>query len=148
MFSAVKPTKAKNFKQKMSTTNKLEKQKIRESIGPKLKQITLAAAKIESQEVFNQIINSEIYKQSTHLGLFLTMREAKSESAPKEVDTIPLLKHALDSGKKCYVPVIHHEPDMHYVRINNWTDFEAFPTSPYGFPEPPKETVLEREDCT
>ncbi|ORX84095.1 hypothetical protein BCR32DRAFT_326107 [Anaeromyces robustus] len=83
----------------------------------------------QSNEIYKQVISLKQYQDSKNISIYLNMPKG-------EVKTENLLKHALNSGKNCYVPYIINNTEMEMVKINSWEDFLLYPKSKWGYPEP------------
>ena len=67
------------------------------------------------QVIFNKVINLEEYKQSDLILIYVSLKD--------EVDTIKLIKHSLQEGKKVAVPKCK-ENDIVFYYINSLADLE------------------------
>jgi len=83
----------------------------------------------QSNAIYKQVISLKQYQNSKNISIYLNMPKG-------EVRTENLLKHALNSGKNCYVPYIVNNSKMEMVKINSWEDFLSYPKSKWGYPEP------------
>jgi len=83
----------------------------------------------QSNEIFKHVISLKEYQESKNISIYLHMPRG-------EVRTESLLKHALNSGKNCYVPFIINNTEMEMVKLNSWEEFLSYPKSKWGYPEP------------
>jgi len=84
---------------------------------------------LQSDKIFKTVISLKEYKECKNISIYLHMPKG-------EVRTESLLKHALKSGKNCYVPYIVNNTEMEMVKLNSWEEFLSYPKSKWGYPEP------------
>ncbi|MCD2348800.1 5-formyltetrahydrofolate cyclo-ligase [Clostridium guangxiense] len=81
---------------------------------------------IRDNKVFSNIINSNEYKSSTNIFLFVSYNS--------EVDTHKIIRHSLKEGKRIFVPkVISRKDGMETIEIKGFSDLEK---SKHGILEP------------
>lgn len=81
---------------------------------------------IMDYKVFTNIINSNGYKNSTNIFLFVSYNS--------EVDTHRIINYSLENGKRVFLPkVISREAGMETIEIKSFSDLEK---SKYGILEP------------
>jgi 5-formyltetrahydrofolate cyclo-ligase len=102
---------------------------LRKELRKLLLKITEKDLVSQSDEIFKKIISLKQYQESKNISIYLHMPKG-------EVRTEDLLKHALKSGKNCYVPYIINNTEMEMVRIHSWEEFLSYPKSKWGYPEP------------
>jgi len=106
-----------------------DKKLLRKQLGKLLKSISENELVYQSNAIFNHVISLKEYQESKNISIYLHMPKG-------EVRTESLLKHALNSGKNCYVPYITSNTEMEMVKINSWEEFLSYPKSKWGYPEP------------
>jgi len=106
-----------------------DKKLLRKQLGKLLKTISEKELSYQSNEIFKHVISLKEYQKCKNISIYLHMPKG-------EVRTESLLKHALNSGKNCYVPYIINNTEMEMVKINSWEEFLSYPKSKWGYPEP------------
>jgi len=106
-----------------------DKKLLRKQLGKLLKTISEKELSYQSNEIFKHVISLKEYQKCKNISIYLHMPKG-------EVRTESLLKHALNSGKNCYVPYIVNNTEMEMVKINSWEEFLSYPKSKWGYPEP------------
>uniref|UniRef100_A0A0B6YZ41 5-formyltetrahydrofolate cyclo-ligase n=2 Tax=Arion vulgaris TaxID=1028688 RepID=A0A0B6YZ41_9EUPU len=100
---------------------------LRQQLKQKLKALLKDDKDLQSAIIQRKILASEVYKSSQRVSIFLPMND--------EVNTIPILKSMLDSGKQCFIP--HYQgPNMIMVRLESWEAFEKLPSNSWGIKQP------------
>ena len=89
---------------------KTEKQKLREIIKERQKNLSDSYVQEASQKIQEKILSSEIYKNAEKIFVYI--------STPKEPSTIEIINQAFNDGKKIYVPKCVNKK-MFAVRIFN-----------------------------
>ena len=79
-----------------SAAVKAAKAALRREMRAKVKAIPEEDKVMQSSSVVRKLLEHPSYVEARSLSLYLNMDD--------EVRTLDVLKHALDSGKKCYVP--------------------------------------------
>eukprot|EP01135_Chromosphaera_perkinsii_P000881 Nk52_evm44s152 gene=Nk52_evmTU44s152 len=103
------------------------KSALRKEISSKLKAMTGDSVSKASEKVIGKLLKSELYMQSKHVALYLSME--------KEVCTVELLKDIFAKGKTCYIP--HYDAtDMVMLRINSWEEYESLPETKWKIKQP------------
>ncbi|ORX51084.1 hypothetical protein BCR36DRAFT_583145 [Piromyces finnis] len=105
------------------------KKLLRNQLRNLLKTITENELVYQSNEIFKRVISLKEYQECKNISIYLHMPKG-------EVRTESLLKHALKSGKNCYVPYIINGTEMEMVKINSWEEFLSYPKTKWGYPEP------------
>ncbi|KEH97840.1 5-formyltetrahydrofolate cyclo-ligase [Clostridium massiliodielmoense] len=94
-----------------------QKDKIRRIIKEGRNTLTEESKKIKDDKIFNKIINSEYYKKSNVIFLYVSFQG--------EVDTHKLIKHSLNIGKVICVPkVISKKEGMEAIKINSFNELK------------------------
>lgn len=91
----------------------------------------------QSREVFQKLIDHPRYKSSRRLSIFL--------STKNEIDTIPIIKHALEVDKKhCFVPLVRKtglgcdkciKSQMIMVELTSMKEYNDLALNNYGIKE-------------
>ncbi len=80
-------------------------------------------------QIFENFINSELYKDSEDIFIFVSYKN--------EVDTHRIIKQALADGKRIYVPVVNR--DTKTMEISELKSFDILIENYMGILEPPKD---------
>lgn len=97
---------------------KLNKKNIREEIIDKRNNLILDIKQNYDSLIFEEIINSEIYKKSKKIFTYI--------SFGSEVDTIKLIKYSFSNNKEVYVPKINKQiKDMIALKIHNFNNMSV-----------------------
>jgi 5-formyltetrahydrofolate cyclo-ligase len=77
--------------------------------------------------VYDRLVRSTLFSKASHIAFYLP--------ANGELDTRPILQHALASGKHCYLPVLSplHPGKMYFVRVRAG---QPLTSNRWGIPEP------------
>ena len=104
----------------------------KQGLRNKYKQIRMNVKSKDEQDkiIFNQVINLEEYKRSDLVLIYVSLKE--------EVDTIKLIKHSLEKGKKVAVPKCK-ENDIVFYYINSLEELEE---EKFGILEPKTNEVV------
>ena len=90
----------------------MEKKKVREEVIKKRNSLSLEIKKEYDEVIFNQLINSDIYKSSKKIFTYV--------SFGSEVDTKGFIKYALNDDKEIYVPKTDKaNKEMVAIKINS-----------------------------
>jgi len=106
-----------------------DKKVLRKQLDKLLKTISENELVYQSNEIFKHVISLKEYQECKNISIYLHMPKG-------EVRTESLLKHALKTGKNCYVPYIISNTEMEMVKLNSWEEFLSYPKSKWGYPEP------------
>ena len=126
------------------------KQALRKSIRTKLKNLSREEIRSQSLAVWDRFKALSAYQNAQSVGLFLSMPQG-------EIDTDPIVAHAIDAGKTIYVPRVgqnFESADMALIRVvlgsgmtrpsspaGGDEEVELFhrrwPRNKWGIPEPP-----------
>lgn len=99
------------------------------------------------EAIFKIIQSLRQYQEAKRIGVYLSMPSS-------EVQTDAIVRHALQSGKRVFVPYLHkaiNSPPntpksiMDMVDIRSLSDYESLQRDSWGIPTIAKETVAERE---
>jgi 5-formyltetrahydrofolate cyclo-ligase len=97
--------------------------------------------------VFKSITNFAPYQEANRIGVYLSMPTG-------EVQTDAIVRHALESGKKVFVPYLHKakspSPDtlrsvMDMVDLRSLSDYDSLKRDSWGIPTIGADTVDQRE---
>lgn len=103
----------------------ITKTELRKILIEKRKNLPLDYRHEADQQIFQKIINSEAYQKSNTIFCFV--------STENEINTHPIIKYALNSGKCVVVPKCIEKGVMHAYQIQSFDDLES---GRYGIPEP------------
>eukprot|EP00698_Gefionella_okellyi_P007777 TRINITY_DN1902_c0_g1_i2.p1 TRINITY_DN1902_c0_g1~~TRINITY_DN1902_c0_g1_i2.p1 ORF type:complete len:206 (+),score=43.36 TRINITY_DN1902_c0_g1_i2:90-707(+) len=121
---------------------KLAKQQLRREVRALLKVFPLDKIASESLVIQQKVLNSEVYKRSRHVAIYLCMeREAQTNLIVDD-----LLRP--DSDKVCYVPMVL--PDlstMKMLHVRSKADLESFQGAFFGIKQPSMEDSLTRTNA-
>lgn len=133
----------------MSTTRdddiRQKKQALRKEIRAGVKLLTKEDIQEQSLKVWERLFALPQYQSAKSVGLFLSMPKG-------EIETDPVLHHAIKSGKSVYVPQVgqnFEKCDMELLKvvIENPSLDEIFhkdwPRNKWGIPEPPPDMPIE-----
>jgi len=97
--------------------NKEEKKKLRNIVLDKRNSIDNNRKEEMDREIFNKIINLDLYKEAKNIFIYL--------SFGSEIDTKPIIDRALEDGKEVYIPKVYKvNREMKAIRLNNFDDLE------------------------
>lgn len=91
----------------------------------------------QSQIVFRKLIEHPKYINAKRLSIYL--------STENEIDTKPLLKHAFENHKQCFIPLVRKSKNsieefgghrMIMIELKSMKDFDELPINNYGIKEP------------
>lgn len=89
------------------------------------------------------------YQAAKRIGIYLSMPSS-------EIDTAAVVRHALATGKKVFVPYTYKLPPsstleagsvMDMVALHSLSDYESLKPDKWGIPTPPEGSVQGRENC-
>ena len=108
----------------------------------RLKFTSFAATKIHET-----LISLPEYQRATNLSIYLSMPGG-------EASTEPAVLHALDLGKKVFVPYLHESSAsgesrtlMDMVKLHSKEDYVTLPPDKWGIPTPSKDSIPRRGQC-
>lgn len=112
------------------------KAELRKAMRGVLNAITKEERTRQSSAIFNKVIKHPKYISSNLISIFLGKNN--------EIDTSPILRHALEVGKKrCFIPMIGQVTDkpksstrMLMVELSSMKEFDDLPLNQYGIKEP------------
>jgi 5-formyltetrahydrofolate cyclo-ligase len=117
----------------------IRKKELRKKIRNAIKELTNEDIHAQSQQVWDRLTNLPAYQAAKSVGLFLSMPAG-------EIDTDPILKHAVENGKDVYVPEVgmnFESSQMELVKAIMETPDPTFhtkwPTNRWSIPEPPND---------
>ncbi|KAI9105999.1 hypothetical protein DFS34DRAFT_41115 [Phlyctochytrium arcticum] len=101
---------------------------LRKEMRSLLSKIPSETLQTESQSVVNRLLESNIYKQSRSISIYINMPTG-------EIVTRDIILDAFETGKKCYVPFCH-DGIMDMIELRTKEDYFALPRNKFGIPEP------------
>lgn len=118
----------------------MSKAQLRKQMAEILNSIGSDEKQAQSGMIFQKLIGHPRYKSSERISIFL--------STANEVDTIPILRHALEiDRKRCFVPMVRKIIDerddnvqtrMIMYELTSMKEYEGLPLNNYGIKEPPE----------
>ena len=102
----------------------IEKKVLRKKMMKKRSNLSISKKKLKDKSIYNQVINDQDYIAAASVFLFL--------SFGSEINTKPIVKHALDHGKQVFLPKVVGK-NLELFEIE---DFENLEKSKYGILEP------------
>ncbi|CAL4058850.1 unnamed protein product, partial [Meganyctiphanes norvegica] len=117
--------------------NSVAKASLRKEIKSKLNSLTKEEKTQQSKIVTSALLSHPVYKKSQRLSIFLSM--------PDEIQTDSVLKHALENGKKVFIPRYDSSSTyMDMVRLHSWEQYDALPTTRWNIKQPPLDKECEQ----
>ncbi|VAW97807.1 5-formyltetrahydrofolate cyclo-ligase [hydrothermal vent metagenome] len=107
----------------------MDNKQIRQKIRALRQQKSLAEQQQASTQIITHISNSKLYRNAHNIAVFLTN--------DNEPDLTPLITHAWQRGKKCYLPVIGHRFESR-LSFQLYTPDSIMLANRYGILEPRK----------
>ena len=115
----------------------IRKKEFRKKIRNAIKELSVEDIHAQSQQVWDRLIDLPVYQAAESVGLFLSMPTG-------EINTDPILKHAVENGKHVYVPEVgmnFESSQMELMKVIMETPDPTFhkkwPTNRWSIPEPP-----------
>ncbi len=102
----------------------MDKKQLRAMIRERKRAMTQQQIDRASQELMRQFVNTDQYNASQTIYGYLPYNQ--------EVRTVPILRRALEDGKRVAVPKVYGD-EMRFIYI---TDFSSLEKSDMGIPEP------------
>jgi len=113
------------------------KKECRKKIRDAIKALTFEDIQSQSQCVWDRLVDLPAYKTAKSIGLFLSMPMG-------EINTDPILNHAVKHGKDIYVPEVgmnFESAQMELIKViletQDPTFHKSWPTNRWSIPEPP-----------
>lgn len=116
------------------------KKALRKEIRARMKVLDKETIQQQSQQVWDRLFALPEYQSAKSIGLFLSMPKG-------EINTDPVLMHAMDTGKKIYVPEVGKNFEQVHMELReviidgSVKKGEIFhkdwPRNKWGIPEPP-----------
>ncbi|MEJ7540676.1 5-formyltetrahydrofolate cyclo-ligase [Staphylococcus intermedius] len=100
----------------------MTKKALRQATLQKMKMLQTEQKKKADRWLFEQLIQHPKYQQAKHLGLVLSMSH--------EVETDPIIRHAIKEGKQVYVPTTDYEQKA--MVFQQFTTFDQLATDDKG----------------
>lgn len=101
----------------------MNKTQIRQRIAKEKKLLTPLAIIACAQDFCDKISKHKAFIESKHVAFYCPCNN--------ELDVMPALQHAIELGKKCYLP--HTTDTLQFIQVDNNTDFVA---GKYKIPSP------------
>ncbi|KAG7173031.1 5-formyltetrahydrofolate cyclo-ligase-like [Homarus americanus] len=109
---------------------KAAKAALRKELKAKLNSLSSEEKARQSVIVQQKTLQHELYKRSQRVSIFLSMND--------EIQTEPILRHALETGKTCFIPRYDSKSTyMDMVRVNSWEEYESLPVTKWQIKQPP-----------
>lgn len=124
----------------------MNKNNLRKHVSSIVKTLSSQEKKTQSSHVFKLLVEDPRFKKATRLFLYL--------GTENEIDTQPILRHALEFEKQCFIPYVdktrsmrapHDMTRMMMVRLYSMEMFELLEPNHYGIKEP-KELPKNQDD--
>lgn len=116
----------------------MNKVQLRKHVANIISNIPKNEKQLQSQSVFQKLIEHPRYKDVKRLSIYL--------STENEIDTKPILKHAFENRKQCFIPLVRKTRDllvkefganrMLMIELKSMKEFDELPTNSYGIKEP------------
>ncbi|KAL7628106.1 hypothetical protein AAE478_002303 [Parahypoxylon ruwenzoriense] len=123
------------------------KSQLRSLMKQRLANISQESIVSQSARVFDSLSNFKPYVEAKRVAVYLSMPSG-------EIQTDPIVRHALSSGKQVFVPYLHKsglQPSdgparlMDMVSLKGIEDYESLQSDKWGIPSIDATTVHERE---
>ncbi|KAL2208733.1 nagb/rpia/CoA transferase-like protein [Sarocladium strictum] len=123
------------------------KQQLRSIMKQKLSELSPDTVGAQSSSVFASLKSFKPYQNARRISIYLSMPGA-------EIQTDPIVRHALDAGKQVFVPYLHRSPletpdtparVMDMVHLKSIEDYESLKRDRWGIPSVDPATVHERQ---
>lgn len=111
----------------------MNKTHLRKRLAEILGKLTKANKEYQSKLVQEKVLGHPKYKEAKNISIYL--------STDNEIDTIPILRHALEIDKKqCFVPLVRKKkseskPRMLMVKLSSMREYDGLPFNHYGIKE-------------
>ncbi|KAF6830687.1 5-formyltetrahydrofolate cyclo-ligase [Colletotrichum musicola] len=123
------------------------KKQLRLVMKDRLAGIPTESVKSQSRTVLETLKTFKPYLEAQRVSIFLSMPSG-------EIQTDPIVRHALSTGKQVYVPYLHKSPlppeeapprVMDMVRLRDLRDYESLQPDKWGIPSVDPSTIRQRE---
>ncbi|TVY54944.1 putative 5-formyltetrahydrofolate cyclo-ligase [Lachnellula cervina] len=130
-----------------SAALKLAKKELRSTMKQKLSTISQESISAQSTALFERITSFKPYQNAKNIGVYLSMPTG-------EIQTDAIVRHALQSGKRVFVPYLHKSqtpsPEtprsvMEMVDLRSLSDYDSLTRDSWGIPTIDAESIRERE---
>lgn len=118
----------------MNEDKAINKEKIRNIISDKIKLLSDSYIKESDELICRAVLDLQEYKNAKIVFCFV--------KKGREIDTYPIIQHALNSGKKVAVPKCINKRDMIACEIKSVEDLEV---GRYGILEPKYSNIIEKD---
>lgn len=118
------------------------KPELRKLIATSIAKLTTSEKQTQSSIVYQKLVHHREFKRARQISVYL--------STANEIDTIPILRHAFESGKRCFIPFVKKHTKtksgdqstrMVMVELESINEFDMLPYNNYGIKEPSEEFV-------
>jgi 5-formyltetrahydrofolate cyclo-ligase len=111
----------------MATAMIAIKTTVRRQLKKQITAMTDEKRQQESLEVIRKLLNHEWYEQSQKVSVYLSMEN--------EVDTTPLVKDILESGRLCFIPRYKGD-QMDMLQLYSLDDLSKLPQTKWNIKQP------------
>lgn len=107
------------------------KRELRRRIRANLKALSVKQIEVESHFLTSKLQSHPAYKAAKSVGMYASL--------PTEMDTSGMMRDALHSGKRVFLPrvVSKTQREMAMLEVMSMTEIESFEKGAYLIPEPP-----------
>ncbi|KAL9107215.1 MAG: hypothetical protein Q9227_007839 [Pyrenula ochraceoflavens] len=126
-----------------STALKETKQHLRKTIGQRVRALTPEQVQFQSKEVCERVLKMPQYQRASNIGVYLSMPNG-------EILTNDIVNHALENGKKVFVPFIHGAKGasrIDMLALTSKVDYESLDQDAWGIPSLKQESIARRENA-
>lgn len=116
------------------------KKRLRTKLRGRVKELSQEDVEVQSQQVWDKIIELPAYQSAKSVGLFLSMPKG-------EINTDFIINRAVSQGKEVYVPQVGANfelCDMELLKVPHQGDptfHKKWPTNKWKIPEPPEDIL-------
>ncbi|XP_076167416.1 methenyltetrahydrofolate synthetase isoform X2 [Ptiloglossa arizonensis] len=100
---------------------------LREKMKNVIEQLSSEEKQRQSKEVFEKLCALTKFQNSKRISLYLSRED--------EIDTIPILKHAIETKKEVFVPRYKGQK-MEMVKLHSMKDYEKLPLTKWNIKQP------------
>lgn len=116
----------------------ISKTQLRKQVAQLVSNTSVTERREQSRLVLNKLLGHPKYQQANRLSIYL--------STENELDTRPILEHALGvGGKQCFIPLVRKPQKLNdgdpatrmiMVELKSMQDYQNLPVNNYGIKEP------------
>lgn len=114
------------------------KKLVRTQLREVLRNLSQSTIDTESNYVVQHVLKMEEYQQAQRLCCYMPMKQ--------EINTLEIIRDALNQNKAVYVPIIMNNENIDMVRVVDNKDFDTFVLNKWSILEPPTHTLQQREN--